>query len=517
MDKVKVKRVLISVSNKEGIVDFAKVLKSFDVEIISTGGTAKALKSAGIEVTGISDVTNFPEMLDGRVKTLHPAIHGGLLAIRDSNEHMEQIKEHGIKPIDMVVVNLYPFAETIAKKGVTMAEAIEQIDIGGPSMLRSAAKNFEGVAVVVNPESYDEVISEMRKDDGGTSRATRLKLAKEVFRLTAEYDAIISQYLYGKEDFPSLLNLNFEKIQDLRYGENPHQRAAYYKEINPPKHSLVFAKKLHGKELSYNNILDLDAAWSLCREFTVPAAAVIKHTNPCGVALGDDVAIAYEKAHAVDPVSAFGSVVALNRTVDVTVAEKIASTFVEAVIAPAFLEEALEILTQKKNIRLMYMGEEREGLTSAIDIKRVDGGILLQDADTSMDDRKDMKVVTETQPTEEEWEDLLFSWRVAKHIKSNAILVVRDLQAVGVGAGQMSRVDSSELAIKKAGGAKACKDAIVASDAFFPFRDSIDALAKAGIKAIIQPGGSMRDEEVITACNEHKIAMVFTGKRHFRH
>ncbi|HDP69314.1 MAG TPA: bifunctional phosphoribosylaminoimidazolecarboxamide formyltransferase/IMP cyclohydrolase [Actinobacteria bacterium] len=517
MDKVKIKRALISVSNKEGIVDFAKVLKGFDVEIISTGGTARALMNAGIEVVGISKVTKFPEMLDGRVKTLHPAIHGGLLAIRDSKEHMEQIKEHDIKPIDMVVVNLYPFAETITKKGVTMAEAIEQIDIGGPSMLRSAAKNFEGVAVVVNPEKYDEIISEMRKNDGYTSRATRLELAKEVFRLTAEYDTIISKYLDGEEDFPSLLNLKFEKIQDLRYGENPHQRAAYYKEINPPKHSLVFAEKLHGKELSFNNILDLEAAWSLCREFTVPAAVVIKHTNPCGVALGDDVTTAYEKAYAVDPVSAFGSVVALNRTVDVTVAEKIDSTFVEAVIAPAFLEEALEILTQKKNIRLMHMGEEREGLTSELDIKRVDGGILLQDIDMSLDERKDMKVVTKTQPTEKEWEDLLFGWRVAKHIKSNAILIARDLQAVGVGVGQMSRVDSSELAVKKAGGSKACKDSIVASDAFFPFRDSIDALAKVGIKAIIQPGGSMRDEEVIAACDEHKIAMVFTGKRHFRH
>jgi len=517
MDKVKVKRALISVSDKEGIVDFAKFLKSFDVEIISTGGTAKALRNAGIEVTGISEVTKFPEMLNGRVKTLHPTIHGGLLAVRDNKEHMEQIKEHDINPIDMVVVNLYPFAETIAKKGVTMAEAIEQIDIGGPSMLRSAAKNFEGVAVIVNPERYDEIISEMKKNDGCMLKETRLKLAKEVFRLTAEYDTIISQYLYGKEDFPSLLNLKFEKIQDLRYGENPHQRAAYYRELNPPKHSLVFANKLHGKDLSFNNIIDLDAAWSLCCEFTVPAAVVIKHTNPCGVALADDIATAYEKAHAVDPISAFGSVVALNRVVDVPVAEKIASTFVEAVIAPAFLEEALEILTKKKNIRLMHMGEEREKLNPAMDIKRVDGGILLQDMDTGYDDRKGMKVITETKPTEKEWEDLLFAWRVAKHVKSNTILIAKDLKAVGVGAGQMSRVDSSELAIKKAGGAKACKDAVVASDAFFPFRDSIDALAKVGVKAIIQPGGSMRDEEVITACNEHKIAMVFTGKRHFRH
>ncbi|MDO8885616.1 bifunctional phosphoribosylaminoimidazolecarboxamide formyltransferase/IMP cyclohydrolase [Candidatus Oleimmundimicrobium sp.] len=517
MEEIKVKRVLVSVSNKEGIVDFVKGLKSFGAEIISTGGTAKVLRNAGVEVMGISEVTKFPEMLDGRVKTLHPAIHAGLLAIRDKKEHMEQIEKEGISPIDMVVVNLYPFAETIAKKGVTMAEAVEQIDIGGPSMLRSAAKNFEGVAVVANPERYDEIISEMKKNNGCTSRKTRLELAKEVFRLTAEYDTIISQYLCDKEDFPSLLNLKFEKIQDLRYGENPHQRAAYYRELNPPKHSLVFANKLHGKDLSFNNIIDLDAAWSLCCEFTVPAAVVVKHTNPCGVALADDIATAYEKAHAVDSVSAFGSVVALNRVVDVSVAEKIASTFVEAVIAPAFLEEALEILTKKKNIRLMHMGEEREKLTPAMDIKRVDGGILLQDMDTGHDDRKDMKVVTETKPTEKEWEDLLFAWRVAKHIKSNAILIAKDLKAVGVGAGQMSRVDSSELAIKKAGGVKACKDAVVASDAFFPFRDSIDALAKVGIKAIIQPGGSMRDEEVVAAANEHGIAMIFTGKRHFRH
>lgn len=517
MDKVKIKRALISVSNKEGIVGFAKELASFGVEIVSTGGTAKALKDAGLKVIGISEVTGFPEMLDGRVKTLHPAIHGGLLAIRDSKEHMGKIAEHNIIPIDMVVVNLYPFAATIAKKDVTLPEAIEQIDIGGPSMLRSAAKNFEGVTVIIDPKRYGDVIEEMRSNGGATLRETRFELAKEVFRVTGEYDSLINQYLVGREEFPSVLNLRFKKIQSLRYGENPHQRAAYYSELNPPKHSLVMAEQLHGIELSFNNILDLEAAWSLCIEFTVPAAVVIKHNNPCGVALSGDILSAYEKAHSVDPISAFGGIIALNRPVDEAVAAKINETFVEAVIAPAYHEEALEILTSKKNIRLMYMGEEREGEDKGFDIKRVDGGILVQEKDVTREGRADMKVATKAKPTESEFEDLIFAWRVAKHVKSNAIVLAKDLKALGIGAGQMSRVDSSELAIKKAGGPAACKGAVVASDAFFPFRDSIDVLAKVGVKAIIQPGGSVKDDEVIAACDEHKIAMVFTGRRHFRH
>ncbi len=517
MDKVKIKRALISVSDKAGIVDFAKELARFGVEIISTGGTAKALKDAGLKVIGISEVTDFPEMLDGRVKTLHPAIHGGLLAIRDNKEHMDKIAEHAITPIDMVVVNLYPFAATIAKEGVTLEEAIEQIDIGGPSMLRSAAKNFDGVTVIVDPARYGEVLFEMKKNDGATLRETRFALAKEVFRITGEYDSLINQYLSGEEDFPNVLNLRFKKLQSLRYGENPHQRAAYYSELDPPKHSLVMAEQLHGIELSFNNILDLEAAWSLCAEFTVPAVVIIKHNNPCGVALSGDILSAYEKAHSVDPTSAFGGIIALNRPVDEAVAAKIGETFVEAVIAPAFHEEALEILTQKKNIRLMYMGEEREETDKSFDIKRVDGGVLVQDKDTIKEARSEMKVATKTKPTENEFEDLLFAWRLAKHVKSNAIVLAKDLKAVGIGAGQMSRVDSSELAIKKAGGPAACKGAVVASDAFFPFRDSIDALAKVGVKAIIQPGGSVKDEEVIAACDEHGIAMVFTGKRHFKH
>lgn len=516
MDKVKIKRALISVSNKKGITDFAKGLAKFGVEIISTGGTAKALEKAGVSVEQVSEVTKFPEMLDGRVKTLHPAIHGALLAVRNKKEHMRQIKEQGIEPIDMVVVNLYPFAETIARSGVTLAEAIEQIDIGGPSMVRSAAKNFEGVAVVVSPERYEEVLAEMRENDGRLTKETRLDLARDAFKHTADYDETIYQYLGGEKEFPDLLKMVFTKIQDLRYGENPHQKAAWYREEGAPPHSLVFAQQLHGKDLSFNNILDLDAAWALANEFTVPVAVVVKHNNPCGVALADSIVTAYERAHACDPVSAFGSIVALNRVVDEAVAKQIAPTFVEAVIAPAYLEEALEILTKKKDVRLMYMGEEREPHIPTKDIKRIDGGILLQDRDAGYEEKKGMKVVTKGRPNEAQWGDLLFAWRVAKHVKSNTIVLARDLQTVGIGAGQMSRIDACDIAIKKAGKAK-CKNSVLASDAFFPFRDVVDAAAKVGVKAIIQPGGSIRDDEVIAAANEHKMAMVFTGRRHFKH
>lgn len=516
MAKVKIKRALISVSDKRGLVEFAKGLRKFGVEIISTGGTARTLKEANIPVIGIQEVTGFPEMLEGRVKTLHPKIHGALLARRDKREHMKQIKEHDIKPIDLVAVNLYPFAATVAKKGVTREEAIENIDIGGPSMIRSAAKNSSTVAVVVNPNRYKTILDEMKKNNGALTDETRQELMKEAFKHTAEYDATIYGYFSGDyTDFPPTLNLSFKKIQNLRYGENPHQRAAYYREVDPPPHSLVFAKQLHGKELSFNNILDMDAAWRLANEFTIPAVVVIKHNNPCGAALAKSAPEAFRLAWDADPVSAFGSVIALNRPVDEAVAKGMMEYFIELVVAPAFHEESLELLTQKKDIRLMVMGEERMPHLGEKDYKRVEGGLLVQDMDIEREERDEMRVVTEKHPTEPQWEDLLFAWRVGKHIKSNAIVLAKNLVTVGVGAGQMSRVISSEIAAKKAG--KNAKGSVMASDAFFPFRDGIDAAAKVGVTAVIQPGGSLRDEEVIAAANEHKMAMVFTGKRHFRH
>ncbi len=515
MKNIKIKRALISVSDKRGVIDFAKGLHKFGVEIISTGGTAKSLQGAGVKVTKVSEVTGFPEMLDGRVKTLHPKIHGALLAIRDSKSHMEQLQEHNITPIDLVAVNLYPFAETIGRNGVKLEEAIEQIDIGGPSMIRSAAKNFEGVTVVVEPERYEELLVEIEKNNGSVTRETRKDLAKDAFKHTAAYDETIYEYLEGEKEFPPQFELILEKIMDLRYGENPHQRAAYYRDENAPPYSLVHGQQLHGKELSYNNILDLDSAWSIAGEFSVPAAIVIKHTKPCGSALADHLSIAYERAHACDPVSAFGSIVALNRPVCKATAEKITQTFVEAVIATAFLEEALAVLTKKKDIRLIAMGEEK-GKYFGKDIRRVDGGVLIQDKDLLTEERSEMKVVTKKAPSDKEWADLLFGWRIAKHVKSNAIVIAKDLQGVGIGAGQMSRVDASELAIKKAG-AKNCQGAVLASDAFFPFPDALEAAAKAGIKAFVEPGGSIRDQEVIAAANKYDVALVFTGKRHFKH
>ncbi|RJQ31881.1 MAG: bifunctional phosphoribosylaminoimidazolecarboxamide formyltransferase/IMP cyclohydrolase PurH [Actinobacteria bacterium] len=510
-----VNRALISVSNKEGIVDFAKGLSELGVEIISTGGTAKSLMDAGVNVIPISKVTGFPEMLEGRVKTLHPAIHGGILADRRKKAHLDQLTKAGYIPIDLVVVNLYPFKETVAKEGVTLDEAIEKIDIGGPTMIRSAAKNFESVAVVVNPSHYSLVLDEL-KSANEISRDIRLMLATEAFNHTSSYDTAIYNYLQPNKDMPVDLKLEFLKIQDLRYGENPHQKAAYYRDLTAPEHSLASAKQLHGKELSFNNILDLDAAWALACEFSVPAASIIKHTNPCGMAIGNTILEAYEDAYNTDPVSAFGSVVGLNKVVDTELAKKIAGTYVEAVIAPAFLEEAMEVLTKKEGIRLMVIGEEREPNFPMKDIRRVDGGILYQDADRDSDLREGMKVVTKTKPTEEQWEDLLFGWRVCKHVKSNSIVLAKNHTTRGVGAGQMSRVDATELAIHKAD-KKQLNGAALASDAFFPFRDGIDLAAKAGIKSIIQPGGSMRDEEVIKACDEQGIAMVFTGTRHFKH
>ncbi len=515
---VKVKRALISVSNKTGIVDFARELKEFGVEIISTGGTAKVLREAGVEVVEVSSVTGFPEILEGRVKTLHPVISAGILADKTKESHLKQLEELNIKPIDMIVVNLYPFKEIIAKEGVTLEEAIENIDIGGPTMLRAAAKNYNSVVVIVNHHRYTEILEEMKKNDGSISTETCFDLAKEVFEHTADYDETIHHYLIGKEaeEFPSLLTFHFEKIQDLRYGENPHQRAAYYREIGADKYSLVYGEQLHGKELSFNNILDMESGWGLVKTFKVPACVIIKHTNPCGVALGKNLVEAYQKAYECDSVSAFGGVVAVNEVVTEELARLLTEVFYEIVIAPAFIEEALEILMEKKNLRLIYMGEERVRVSpTGKDLKRIDGGLLLQDYDVIQDSREEMKVVTKVQPTKEEWENLLFSWQVARYVKSNAIVLAKGLTTVGVGAGQMSRIDSMKIALEKSG--EKARGSVLASDAFFPFRDVVDLAAKAGIKAIIQPGGAMRDQDSIDACNENGLAMVFTGKRHFKH
>jgi len=514
----KIQRALVSVSKKDGLIDFAKGLSEMGVEILSTGGTAKLLKDNGIPVIQVSNYTGFPEIMDGRVKTLHPLIHGGLLGRRDNEKHLEEMKKHGIKPIDMVVVNLYPFEDTISKEGVKLDEAIENIDIGGPSMLRSSAKNFQDVAVVVNSDDYEDILAEMEENDGAISYDTKMKLSVKAFKHTARYDSLISKYLESKvegEGFPSILNLQFEKITDLRYGENPHQKAAFYENIGLNKGTLSKAKQLHGKELSYNNILDLNAALELVREFDETAAVIIKHTNPCGVAIGNNLVSAYREARETDPLSAFGGIIGFNKNVDEETAKEIASTFIEAVIAPDYDESALAILKEKKNIRLLKLSNFKEKTEKEYDLRNVSGGLLLQDKDSVTLNEDNLKVVTNRQPTEKEWSAMRFAWKVAKHVKSNAIIYATENETVGIGAGQMSRVDSSKLAAMKAN--KPIQGTAMASDAFFPFRDSVDEAAKVGGTAIIQPGGSVKDEEVIAAANEHNIAMVFTGIRHFKH
>lgn len=508
------KRALISVSDKTGIVEFAQQLVKLDYEIVSTGGTAKALKDAGVAVIGISEVTGFPEILEGRVKTLHPNIHGGILA-KGTPEHMAVLAEKNITPIDLVVVNLYPFQETIAKEGVTLADAIENIDIGGPTMVRSSAKNYERVAIIVNPKWYAPVLEEIATA-GEISLATRQKLALEAFQHTAQYDAAISKYLTGAFNAPLFADeiaFGGKKVQDLRYGENPHQKAAFYQSGAAGSGTVANARQLNGKELSYNNIVDVDAAWQLVCEFDAPAAVIVKHTNPCGTALGGNLAEAYSRALAADPVSAYGGIIALNQVVDKATAMQIIETFMEAVIAPDFADDALDVLKSKKNLRLLAVGKKQEN--SDVWIEKVSGGFLVQELDRHKITPEGLKVVTEKAPTEAEIEELMFAWNVVKHVKSNAIVVTKDHQTIGVGAGQMNRVGSAEIAFAQAG--EKTKGAVLASDAFFPFRDSIDAAHQAGITAIIQPGGSVRDEEVIAACNEHGIAMVFTGIRHFRH
>lgn len=509
------KRALISVSDKTGVVEFAKQLASLGYEIISTGGTKKALADNGVPVTGVSDVTGFPEILDGRVKTLNPLIHGGLLAKFDDPSHAAQMKEHKIDPIQIVCVNLYPFQQTIEKPDVTVDDAIENIDIGGPTMLRSAAKNHQYVAVVVDPADYEKVISDL-KEVGEVKFETKRALAAKVFRHTAAYDSIIAGYmteLVGLET-PEKLTVTYELKQPLRYGENPHQKAAFYQKPLGSKFSIAYATQLHGKELSYNNIHDADAALQMVREFDAPAAVAVKHMNPCGIGTGSDIFDAFEKAFAADPVSIFGGIIALNREVDKKTAEKLHEIFLEIVIAPSFTEEALAILTSKKNIRLLTIDFNAQG-TTEMTLTSVEGGLLTQDADRHSLDDANVTVATDRQPTEEEWEALKFGWKVVKHVKSNAIVVSDKNMTLGIGAGQMNRVGSAKIALEQAG--EKAKGAALASDAFFPMDDTVEAAAKAGITAIIQPGGSIKDADSIKKANEYGIAMVFTGVRHFKH
>jgi phosphoribosylaminoimidazolecarboxamide formyltransferase/IMP cyclohydrolase len=517
--EVRVKRALITVSDKTGIAEFARCLKELGVEIVSTGGTARHLAEAGIETRPIDELTGFPEMLDGRVKTINPKIAAGVLAVRDNPEHVATLNEHGIEPIDLVCVNLYPFEQTAAKRGVEEQEVIENIDIGGPSLIRASAKNFAFTAAVTSPESYDAVADELRASDGKLSMRTREALTLEAFTYTARYDAAISEW-FGKreDDFPAVMVRAYEKVLDLSYGENPHQRAAYYSSSGSRTHLLSMVGKLHGKELSFNNLLDLDSARRLLEEFEVPAAVIVKHNNPCGCAVGSSVEDAFGKALATDPVSAFGGIVCVNREVDTTLANKLNSMFLELVFAPDYTPDALDILQSKPNIRLLVDEERRHMGTPEVDLKRVRGGVLVQDRDADLELRDEMQVVTERKPTEEEWGELLFAWKVCKHVRSNAIVLGKNLGTAGIGAGQMSRVDSVRIAIEKANAAELSLDgAVMASDAFFPFPDGPELAFNAGIKAVIQPGGSKNDQATIDACNANGVAMVFTSRRHFRH
>jgi phosphoribosylaminoimidazolecarboxamide formyltransferase/IMP cyclohydrolase len=516
---LKVERALLSVSDKRGLVEFARGLAELGIEIVSTGGTAAELEEAGIETRSVEDYTGFPEILDGRVKTLHPSIYAGLLAIRSNAEHRETLAEHRIEPIDLVCVNLYPFERTAARRGVSEEEVIEHIDVGGPTLIRAAAKNHAFVAVVVRPESYDAVIAELRERDGTISAQTRQSLATEAFGTTARYDASISRWFSEREDeFPQHLVAAFEKVLDLSYGENPHQRAAYYEEAGVRTHLLARTTKLHGKELSFNNLLDLDSGRRLLREFELPAAAILKHNNPCGCAVAESLEEAYERALACDPASAYGGVVVLNRGVEKELAEKLNENFIELLFAPGYGEGALEVLQSKPGTRIIEDAERRLGNIGERDMRRVVGGVIVQDRDIDLEERSMMDVAGKQKPTEAQWGDLLFAWKVCKHVRSNAIVIANDLATIGVGAGQMSRVDSVRMAIQKAqGGGASLKGSVLASDAFFPFADGPEAAIEAGVTAIIQPGGSKRDAEVIDACDRAGVAMVFTGRRHFRH
>ncbi len=510
------KRALISVSDKTGIVDLAKEIVNCGYEIISTGGTAVTLKNAGIDVIGISDITGFPECLDGRVKTLHPNVHAGLLAMRSNEEHMAQLEKLNINTIDMVIVNLYPFKQTIMKPGVDLQTCIENIDIGGPTMLRSAAKNYQDVTVLVDPSDYAKVIDELK--NGGVSIDTKFYLMYKVYQHTAVYDTMISTFLREKLNikFPEIVSFAYEKVQDMRYGENPNQSAVFYKECLPVAGSIAEAKQLHGKELSYNNINDTNGALDLLREFTEPTIVAVKHANPCGVASSDTISKAFELAYNSDPVSIFGGIIAANREIDKATAEQISKIFIEIVIAPSFTKEALEILEQKKNIRLLALDSINAPIKStSYDMKKVLGGLLVQDYDTIVIEDEKCRIVTETKPTAEQISDMQFLMRVCKHTKSNAIVIGKDNVTYGIGAGQVNRIWATKQAIEHS--LKDTNGAVLASDAFFPFGDVVEEAHKAGIKAIVQPGGSIRDQESIDLCNKYGIAMIFTGDRHFKH
>jgi phosphoribosylaminoimidazolecarboxamide formyltransferase/IMP cyclohydrolase len=522
---VKIKTALISVSDKTGIIDLAKGLAGLGIKIMSTGGTAKSIRENGVEVTDVSEYTGFPEIMNGRVKTLHPKIHGGLLAVRDNESHMKQIEDLGIGTIDLVVVNLYPFEKTISKENVSQEEAVENIDIGGPTMIRSAAKNFKHVAIVVNPERYDTLLEELNERDCDLSYETRYELVTEAFKHTSQYDKVIFDYFNrnNKEAYPDAISIELHKKQDLRYGENPHQTAAFYTYKGFDVPCISNAEQLHGKALSFNNILDTDVAIEIVKEFDTPSAVLIKHANPCGVACAENLKDAFTKAYSTDTVSAFGCILSLNRTVDEKTAEAITEPghFVEAIAAPGFEDKAIEILTTKrgwgKDLRLLKLdslGDSpiKKGIN---DFRGVVGGLLVQDKDMNSGDKDKLKVVTKKAPSETEIEEMLFAWKVCKHAKSNAIIFTKDKMVIGVGAGQMSRVDSTNIAISKSGGRTA--GTVMASDAFFPFPDCIEIAAKVGITAIIQPGGSKKDQDSIDVANEHGIAMVFTGERHFKH
>ena len=522
----RIQRALISLSDKTGVVEFAQALNNLGVEILSTGGTAKLLADAGVPVIEVADYTGFPEMLDGRVKTLHPKIHGGILGRRDLSEHVAKMEEHGIGNIDLVCVNLYPFAATIAKPGCTLEEAIENIDIGGPTMVRSAAKNWRHVAIVTDNADFGAVVEELQAS-GSLSDKTRFNLSRKAFSHTAQYDGMISNYLTSVADsklsgepnvgeFPTQFNQSWVKVQEMRYGENPHQHAAFYRDLYPAAGSLAAYRQLQGKELSYNNIADADAAWEAVKAFDAPACVIVKHANPCGVAVADTPLNAYKLAFATDTTSAFGGIIAFNREVDADTVEAVTGQFLEVLMAPKFTDKAKEIIAAKKNVRVLEVpllaGANR------FELKRVGGGLLVQTPDLHRIRREDLRVVSQRQPTEQEWHDLLFVWNVAKFVKSNAIVFGKGGQTYGIGAGQMSRVDSTRIAARKAqDGGFDLNGACAASDAFFPFRDGVDVIAEQGIRAIIHPGGSVRDGEVFAAADEHSIAMVLTGVRHFRH
>ena len=521
----RIAQALLSVSDKAGVVDFARGLSALGVSLLSTGGTAKALADAGLAVTDVGTYTGFPEMLDGRVKTLHPKVHAGILARRDSPVHVAALEAHGIPTIDLVVVNLYPFRETVAKPGCTLSDAIENIDIGGPSMVRAAAKNWPHVGIVVDPADYSGILAELTAHDGALTDATRFRLMRKAFAHTASYDGAIANWLTAREPdgaasgFPDAFHFAGNKVQQMRYGENPHQAAAFYRDEAPAPGSIATYRQLQGKELSYNNVADSDAAWECVKTFSEPACVIVKHANPCGVAIAMDPLTAYRNALATDPTSAFGGIIAFNRAVDAAVLEAVSAQFVEVVIAPEYTGDALAVIARKGNVRVLEVALPAvAAAANAWDMKRVGGGFLVQSPDTRNVGASELEVVTTKAPTREQWTDLLFAWRVAKFVKSNAIVYCGGGRTLGVGAGQMSRVDSSRIAAIKARNAGlSLAGSVVASDAFFPFRDGLDVVADNGAVAVIQPGGSMRDAEVIAAANERGIAMVFTGIRHFRH